>query len=43
MSATHAIDIYVVFDQFEDAKFKNEVKTGTGSSFRRHFGKKPNF
>ena len=31
------IDIYVVFDQFEDAEFENDVKTGIGSSYRRHF------
>jgi len=37
------IDIYVVFDQLEDAKFENEVKTGTRSSYRRHFAQKPHF
>jgi len=37
------IDICVVFDQFEDEKFKNEVKTGTGSSCLCHFAEKPHF
>jgi len=42
-SSEYLIDIYVLFDQIGDAEFKNEVKTGTGSSFPRHFGEKPNF
>jgi len=42
-SSAYLIDICVLFDQIGDAEFKNGVKTGTGSSFRRHFGEKPNF
>jgi len=42
-SSACLIDIDVLFDQIGDAEFKNGVKTGTGSSFRRHFGEKPNF
>jgi len=42
-SPAYLIDIYVLFDQIKDAEFKNEVKTGTGSSLPRHFGEKPNF
>ena len=42
-SSAYIIDIYVLFHQIGDAQFKNGVKTGTGSSFRRHFGEKPNF
>ena len=38
-SSAYLIDIYVLFDETGDAVFKNEVKTGTGSSFQRHFGK----
>jgi len=37
-SSAYLIDIYVVFDQMAEAEFKNEVKSGIGSSFRRHFG-----
>ena len=37
-SFAYLFDIYVLFDQIGDAKFKNEVKTGTGSSFTHHFG-----
>jgi len=37
------MNIYVLIDQIGDAEFKNRVKTGTGSSFRHHFGEKPNF
>ena len=32
-----------VFDQIKDAKFKNEVKTGIGSSYRRRFAENPHF
>jgi len=42
-SSAYLIDIYVLFDQIADAEFTNEVKTGTGSSFLRYFGEKPNF
>ena len=42
-SSAYLIDIYVLFDQMGDVEFKNGVKIGTGSSFRRHFGEKPNF
>jgi len=42
MSRTR-IDIYVVFDNFEDKEFKNEVKTVTGSSYQRHFSEKSHF
>ena len=41
-SSAYLIDIYVVFDQIAEPEFKNEVKTGTGSSFLRYFGDKPN-
>ena len=33
-SSAYLIDIYVLFDEIGDAELKNEVKTGTGSSFR---------
>jgi len=36
-SSAYLIDIYVPFDQIADAQLKNKVKTGTGSSFLRHF------
>jgi len=36
-------DFYVLFDQIGDAEVKNEVKTGTGSSFPRNLSEKPNF
>ena len=42
-SSAYRIDIYVLFDQIVTAGLKNEVKTGTGSSFLRYFGEKPNF
>jgi len=32
-----------IFDQVEGVEHKPEVKAGTGSSFRRHFGEKPIF
>ena len=42
-SSAYLIDIYVVFDHIAETEFKNEVKTGTGSSYRRHFAEKPHF
>ena len=42
-SSAYLIDIYVLFDQIVTVEFKNEVKTGIGSSFLRNFGEKPNF
>ena len=34
------LDICGVIDQVDHGETEYEVKTGTGSSFRRHFGKK---
>jgi len=42
-SSAYLIDIYVLFDQIREAELKNEMKTGTGSSFPRHFGEKRHF
>jgi len=42
-SSRTPIDIYAVFDQFEDAELENDVKTGTGNGYRCHFVEKPNF
>jgi len=36
-------EIYAVFDQVGGGGHDYEVKTGTGNSFLRHFGEKPNF
>ena len=36
-------DICGVIDQVDHGESECEVKTGTGSSFRRHFGEKPFF
>ena len=36
-------EICGVIDQVDHRESEYEVKTGTGSSFRRHFGKKPKF
>jgi len=33
-------NIILVFDKVEGVEYEAEVKTGTGSSFRRHFGEK---
>jgi len=42
-SSAYLIDIYVLFDHIREAELKNEMKTGTGSSFPRHFGEKRHF
>jgi len=34
-------DIILILDQVEGVEHESEVKTGNGSSFRRHFGQKP--
>ena len=36
-------EICGVIDQVDHGDYEYEVKTGTGSSFRRHFGEKPIF
>jgi len=43
-SRPHTSSIFMPFlDQIGNAELKNEMKTETGNSFRRHFGEKPNF
>ena len=37
------LDIILVFDKVEGVECESKVKTGTGSSFGRHFGQKPIF
>ena len=39
----HDFEFYVDFDYVDHGESEYEVKTGTGSSFRRHFGEMPNF
>jgi len=38
---SYPIDIYIVFDKVRYEEQESEVKTGTGSSFGRHFDEKP--
>ena len=40
-SPTYDTDMYVVFDKVDKDEFESEEKTGSGSSFSRHFDENP--